>query len=256
MTELQEVCKVLLENGVTPIAAPFSELWCLRYYDMVLTDVQCCRDNIDWFTQKMSMEIPFSEDQEFKDCAEWFYSLKPYWGDDPFGTSWNDAMNMVATGKAAMTVNGSWAVDGIMSLNPDVNLGAFAWPTSDEESGSVMVVKPGSSYCVYNNTEDPEVLAAAKDFFTYLCSKESAEYFAEHAHGLVGCQIDNTSDITALNEINAYQGDSLYVEPNMEVFTTEAQNTVFETLQAYAMKNSFDVDAFCAELDKKFAALQ
>lgn len=256
VTELQEVCKVLLENGVTPIAAPFSELWCLRYYDMVLTDVQCCRDNIDWFTQKMSMEIPFSEDQEFKDCAEWFYSLKPYWGDDPFGTSWNDAMNMVATGKAAMTVNGSWAVDGIMSLNPDVNLGAFAWPTSDEESGSVMVVKPGSSYCVYNNTEDPEVLAAAKDFFTYLCSKESAEYFAEHAHGLVGCQIDNTSDITALNEINAYQGDSLYVEPNMEVFTTEAQNTVFETLQAYAMINSFDVDAFCAELDKKFAALQ
>ena len=255
-SELTEVCEVLQANGITPIAAPFSELWCLRYYDMVLTDVQCCMDNIDWFTEKMTQEVPFSEDQAFKDCAEIFYSYKPYWGKDPFGTTWNDAMNMVASGKAALTLNGSWAIDGIMSINPDINLGACPFPTSDDPSGSVMVVKPGSSYCVYNNTEDPEVMAAAKDFFTYMCSQESAEYFAELAHGLTGAVTEKKVDIPALNDINSYTGDRLYVQANLVVFTPEYQNTLFETLTEYGMKDSFDVDEFCAELDKKYKALQ
>ncbi|WP_320128303.1 extracellular solute-binding protein [uncultured Sphaerochaeta sp.] len=255
-SELTEVCKVLEANGITPIAAPFSELWCLRYYDMVLTDVQCCMDNENWFKEKMTQQVPFSEDQAFKDCAEIFYSYKPYWGKDPFGTKWNDAMNMVATGKAAMTLNGSWAIDGIMGINPDVRLGAFAFPTSKDSSGAVMIVKPGSSYCVYNNTKEPEVLAAAKDFFTYMSSKESATYFAQYAHGLTGSVIDSKVDIEALNDINAYKGDNLYVQANLVVFTPEFQNTLFETLTQYAMKNTFDVNAFCKELDTKYKALQ
>ena len=255
-TELLAVCKILKDNGITPIAAPFSELWCLRYYDMVLTDVQCCMDNVNWFTEKMTQEVPFSEDQAFKDCAEIFYSFKPYWGEDPFGTTWNDAMNMVASGKAAMTLNGSWAIDGIMSINPEINLGSFAFPTSTEPSGAVMVVKPGSSYCVYNNTENPEILAAAKDFFTYMSSQESAEYFAEYAHGLTGCTIESEVDIQALNDINSYKGDNLYVQANLVVFSPEYQNTLFETLTQYGMKDSFDVDKLCAELDAKYKALQ
>jgi len=255
-SELTRVCEVLAQNGITPIAAPMAELWCLRYYDMVLTDVQCCLNNENWFVEKMTQKVPFSADQAFKDCAEIFYSYKPYWGKDPFGTKWNDAMSMVATGQAAMTLNGSWAIDGIMGINPDVKLGSFALPTSNDPSGAVMVVKPGSSYCVYNNTEEPEVLAAAKDFFTYMCSQESAQYFAEYAHGLTGCPIAKKTDLEPLNDINSYTGEYLYTQANLVVFTPEYQNTLFETLTAYAMKDSFDVDALCRELDAKYKALQ
>lgn len=255
-TELTAVCKVLQKNGVQPIAAPFAELWCLRYYDMVLTDVQCCMNNDKWFSEKMSQAVPFSQDKAFKDCAEIFYSYKPYWGKDPFGTKWNDAMAMVATGKAAMTLNGSWAIDGIMGINPDVKLGAFAFPTSDKASGAVMVVKPGSSYCVYNNTKDSDVQAAANDFFAYMCSKESAEYFAKLAHGLTGAKIDSKVDIEALNDINSYKGKDLYVQSNLVVFTPEYQNAVFETLTFYGMKDSFDVNALCKDLDDKFKQIR
>jgi ABC-type glycerol-3-phosphate transport system substrate-binding protein len=165
-------------------------------------------------------------------------------------------MNMVATGKAAMTLNGSWAIDGIMSINPSVRLGSFAFPTSNNPAGAIMVVKPGSSYCVYNNTKDPDVMAAAKDFFSYMCSKESAEIFAKAAHGLTGAKIDSKTDIEGLNDINAYQGKDLYVQSNLVVFTPEYQNTLFETLTQYGMKDSFDVDAFCKELDTKYKALK
>ncbi|MFA6890651.1 MAG: extracellular solute-binding protein [Sphaerochaetaceae bacterium] len=254
-SELTHVCQVLQEHGITPIAAPFAELWCLRYYDMVLTDVQCCRNNKNWFVEKMDQSVPFSDDQAFKDCAEIFYRYKPYWGKDPFGTKWNDAMNMVATGKAAMTLNGSWAIDGILSINPDAKIGAFAFPTSDDPSGAVMVVKPGSSYCVYNNTKNKAVMDAAYDFFAYMSSKESAEIFAKSAHGLTGAKIDGKTDIEGLNDINSYEGNKLYVQSNLVVFTPEYQNTLFETLTQYAMKDSFDVNAFCKELDVKFKAL-
>ena len=58
-SELTRVCEVLAQNGITPIAAPMAELWCLRYYDMVLTDVQCCLNNENWFVEKMTQEVPF-----------------------------------------------------------------------------------------------------------------------------------------------------------------------------------------------------
>ncbi len=161
----------------------------------------------------------------------------------------------VATGKAAMTLNGSWAIDGILSINPDAKIGAFAFPTSDDPSGAVMVVKPGSSYCVYNNTKNKAVMDAAYDFFAYMSSKESAEIFAKSAHGLTGAKIDGKTDIEGLNDINSYEGNKLYVQSNLVVFTPEYQNTLFETLTQYAMKDSFDVNAFCKELDVKFKAL-
>ncbi|WP_343247240.1 ABC transporter substrate-binding protein [Diplocloster hominis] len=253
ISEFKQVCETLKDNGVTPIAVGFSEVWCMRRYSDIYTDVACVAKDKDWFTNKMNLSSKFSDDQAFKDAMNMFMSNQDYWGSDPYGTKWNDAMNEVATGEAAIAICGSWTIDGVLGINPDAQLGAFALPTSEDPSGAIMELKPGNSFCVYNS-QDADMLAVAKDFFQFMCSQESAEYYAVNAHGITGCNID-IETLDALNDITAYEGDQLYVMSGVNGFTSEYQDIVFETLQSHAMNGSFDVDAYCADLDKQFASL-
>ena len=106
-----------------------------------------------------------------------------------------------------------------------------------------MEMKPGNSFCVYNS-EDEELLAAAKDFFTFMCSKDSAEYYALNAHSIPGSSID-VETIEPLKDILSYEGEQVYMMSGVTLFSGEYQNIYLETLQKYAMEDEFDVDALC-----------
>lgn len=254
LSEFEHVCDVLLENGVTPIAAGFSELWTIRRYSNIYTDVACVKDNPNWFTEKMDLTSTFSEDQAFKDSISMFMNQKKYWGDDPFGAVNNDALNKVATGEAGMIMNGTWTIDGLMKINPDMRVGCFALPTSEEPTGSIMVMKPGNGFCVYNSS-DEELTAVAKDFMRFICSNASAEFYALESKNITARPIE-VENIEALNEITAYSGDQVYTMAGVTAFSSEHQDIYLNALQKYAMNDTFDVDALCKELDEAFAALK
>lgn len=254
LSEFKSVCETLLANDITPIASGFSEQWVIRRYSNVYTDIACVADNPNWFIEKMNLSSTFSEDQAFKDSVNMFMSYKDYWGNDPFGTKQADALNEVASGKAAIVVNGTWTIDGLLAINPELNIGAFAIPTSEDPSGAIMEMKPGNSFCVYNS-DDAELLAVAKDFFTFMCSKDSAEYYALNAHSIPGSSID-VETIEPLNDILSYSGEQVYVMSGVTTFSGEYHNIYLELLQKHGMETSFDVDALCQELDNAFANIQ
>lgn len=254
LSEFREVCETLKENGITPIAAGFSELWVIRRYCDIYTDVACVSKDSEWFTKKMNQSSTFSDDQDFKHAIELFMSNSSNWGNDPFGTTQNDCLSAVASGDAAMIICGTWTIDGLLGINPDLKIGTFALPTSEDPSGAIMEFKPGNSFCVYNS-DDPDLLAAAKDFFTFVCSEESAKYFVINAHSISGRQVDVDS-IEALNEITSFPMDRRYTMSGVTAFSTEYQNIYLETLQKHAMSDNFDVDKLCQDLDSAFASIQ
>lgn len=254
LSEFENVCETLLANGITPIASGFSEQWVIRRYSNIYTDIACVASNPNWFVEKMNLTSTFSEDQAFKDSISMFMSYKKYWGNDPFGTKQADALNEVASGKAAIVVNGTWTIDGLLAINPDLNIGAFAIPSSEDPSGAIMEMKPGNSFCVYNS-DDSELLAVAKDFFTFMCSKDSAEYYALNAHSIPGSSID-VETIEPLNDILSYSGDQVYVMSGVTAFSGEYHSIYLEILQKHGMEDNFDVDAMCEELDNAFANIQ
>ena len=150
LSELKQVCDTLKENGVTPFATPFAEAWAFSCYPRALYDEVCWHEDGDFWAKLMDRSMKFADSESFKTQMETTWSLHEYWNDDAFGTSWDSAQQMVANGEAAMCVHGSWAVDGISSYNPDINLGVFPMPVSENPEEALMIKEPGQQLVLYN----------------------------------------------------------------------------------------------------------
>ena len=179
---------------------------------------------------------------------------RSYYGDDPFATTWNDTLSGLATGEVAMTVNGSYTIAGVTSINPDARIGAFAFPTSEDPSGAVVVMKPGSSFCVYNSS-DADKVAAAKGFLSFLTSEEAAVQFVELTSGITAHRVD-TKTVEGIDDINAYTGDSVYVNAAVTEFSMEYLVAEYEQIVSYLMGGIADTDELAKKLDEAFATIE
>lgn len=254
LSELISVCDTLKDNGVQPFAAPFAEQWAFRYYLRAITDITCLKEDHNWYVDKMSQASTFSDDQVFKESVEKYFSLHEYWGDDPFGTSWNDAQSLVANGEAAMCIHGSWAVDGFLSNNPDCNIGVFAMPVSENPDDCIMIKEPGTQLVLYNES-DPEKLEAAYNLYNTIYSQECMEKYASEAHQMPSVTGDYDMP-EALKTIMNYPADQSFMEAGITAYKSEYEDAFMEALINASMGDTFDMDAFCSEVDKAFAALK
>lgn len=255
LSELKAVCDTLVENGVQPFAAPMSEQWCLQItYEVVAQAGDAFCGEEDWYTNKMNLTSNFSDDADFKKAVEIFCGFKPYWGEDPFGTNWDTAQNMLANGEAAMIVNGSWTIDGITAKNPDAVVRVFAMPTSEDPNGTFMNLKPGNGICLYNS-QDEKKLEDGKKFHNFLLSKESGEFYAQNAFKMSTVAGVDFSFSNALMDIKSYSGEQIWNSANVTMFTSEYEQLFYETLVNYSMEDTLDVDALAKSLDEDFTAI-
>lgn len=72
------------------------------------------------------------------------------------GLSYDQALDEFATEKAAMWECGPWAVETILSKNPDISLGMFPIPGTDAEKPGWLVGGPGSAWAVNAKSEHIE----------------------------------------------------------------------------------------------------
>lgn len=76
--------------------------------------------------------------------------------EDMLGLSYDQALDEFATGKAAMWQCGPWAVETILSKNPELNLGMFPIPGTNAEEPGWLVGGPGSAFAINANSEHIE----------------------------------------------------------------------------------------------------
>ena len=103
---------------------------------------------------------------------EW--NEKGYYGENSMGVSSEAQSLAFATGKAAMTIAGSWEVSTFMDNNPDLNFGAFQIPSETGQRGMVGTFANGFS--AYKHTENE---AAVQAFLQYCATIEAQQIWVQ-----------------------------------------------------------------------------
>lgn len=253
LSELYQICEILQAENIQPFAAPMGEQWALALYARTVNDLISVQPDKEWYVKKARLENSFKSDDNFKKAMEIYFSLKPYWGDDPFGTSWDNAQDMIATGKAAMLIHGSWAVDGILSKNPDCNIGIFPMPVSENAADAKMIKEPGTMMVCFKS-DDPDILEASAKLFNTIFSAESQKNYAEGAKQIPAVS-GKYNMLEPLKMIMEYPEEQSFVESGVQKFTNEYEDIFYETISAASMNDTLDADLLCDELDRQFSVL-
>lgn len=121
-------------------------------------------------------ESTWEQESEMAVLAEAMLQVRQYGQADTLGAGYEDAFNDMATEKAAMLFYGSWGIQTILKLNPDLDIEMIAIPNPTGEKSNVAA----SIDTALSITEACEHKDAALKFLEYMSSQETAQYYADN----------------------------------------------------------------------------
>ena len=250
-TEFMAVLQKLKDYGVTPIAFGSQERWTIVNDFRADLMATLLKNNPNYVDDMQNRKAKFADDDLMKDMMTKFKARYAYGNADPFGTDWNKATQMVASGEAAMVINGNWAAGAIQEKNPDVRVGAFAVPATDNPEDTTLTVWLSSGFVIYN---DSPVKEQCIEFFKKLAGTDSGNFWMTQCKRLSSIKGLDASDDTALNAINQYLDkaqifDTSSITPE---FSDEYGEALLDVFTLYLMDEIKDVDEAAAQLDARF----
>ncbi len=174
--------KVFSEKGIKPISMSADELPDLIYW-LHNTEVLSQDPNFD--AKINTGEVTFAEG--YLDALNtWKKEMVDtgYISQDMVGLTDDQRFNEFATGEAAMTISGPWAVAGIKQKNPDLDLGLFPFVgTTADRAYTVGAVNVG--FAVSSQAKNK---AAAEAFISFVGSAEGLTIYQTITGNFIGAE--------------------------------------------------------------------
>lgn len=173
-TEFQEMADTLLENDITPIAFPGADIGPNQFMNSMMMNNA---PDEDVFAKLQNGEESLTNEwwvktlEDFKLLAD-----KGYIQDDALGTNQDSAMAMVANEEAAMLATGSYHMNSLLDLNPDLELDLLAPITVEESEATYEGINTATFMLAVNSNSEKK--DQAKAFIDYLSQPEVASKYA------------------------------------------------------------------------------
>lgn len=156
--------------GIQPFELTFKDTWtCLPAWNSLAPDLQPTNFTDD----RKKNKTTFADTHE--EIAEKYLKILNYAQDDFMGTTYVDGNKAFAEGKAAMMINGNWAISEFKKTNPNMNVDMFAFPSSNDSSKNYVTSGVDALFAV---AKDSKVKEAANKFVQFIMEKENAEKYA------------------------------------------------------------------------------
>ncbi|MBO8163622.1 MAG: extracellular solute-binding protein [Brevibacillus sp.] len=168
--ELINIAKTLKEKGITPFAFGAKENWLLSLSHGVIAPGTY---NGNQFVEKILKGETNFLSPEFTKSIERMQELVPYFPDNFVGLDGNDIRTLFFTEKAAMYIHGSFELEVLNKMNPDLQLDFFPMPT--EDGSAVITTWVDGSWGVNSKSAHKE---EALKFMEFLASKKFGQLFA------------------------------------------------------------------------------
>lgn len=170
-TEFLDLVAALEEVGVQPYTLTLVDAWTtMPYFNQIAANLS----PEDFFADRAAEETSFAD--EFDTVAERMLELTERANDNAAGLGYDDGNRVFANGESAMLMHGSYVLPAVRSLNPDLELGSFVLPATDEAaetelvSGVDVVLTMGAS---------PQHEEEALEFVRFLMEPENVERYVE-----------------------------------------------------------------------------
>ncbi|MFW5719057.1 MAG: ABC transporter substrate-binding protein [Halanaerobium sp.] len=176
--ELLEVGETLKENGITPFAIGTKFRWTAAgWFDYLNLRI----NGADFHRELMAGDISFTDERVEEVFVKWKYLIEnDFFIEDPAAYSWQEALQYISQGDAAMYLMGQFLLDATSEeVAEDIDF--FRFPIIDEDV-PVAEDLPTDGFMIPQNAENPEL---AKDFLAFLSSVEGQRVFAEDVGRLV-----------------------------------------------------------------------
>ena len=174
--EFIDLCKTIKEEGETPLYLGFKDTWTtLAPWNALAVGLS----DPDTPMEVSAGTETFSE--AYDEVAAKIREMLEYCEPNPFAYNYNDAATAFARGEAAMWPIGSYAIPQVLSVNPDMQIGSFVMPCTNDPDDRILNSGIDVQYSILSGTPNQE---EAKEVIDYLMSDEVLEMYFEDQGGV------------------------------------------------------------------------
>ncbi|TLS53841.1 carbohydrate ABC transporter substrate-binding protein [Paenibacillus antri] len=257
-SEFLDVCRRLEAQGIMPIAAGYKESWTL-FWDLGADFIPSSLVANPALIEDLSAGATTFEQSKaaFAGPIERLGERFRYVNANPFETSWDEALAMVADGRAAMIIGGTWSVDGVRSKRADAEIGLFPLPVSDVPGSAKFAMKATGGIVVNPLSRHADL---AMELLELFAQPEMGRSLQENKKGIsvvkdIGGNLD-----PALLELH-----NQYIKPGRTVdwsgvlpdfISPELSRAFHAGIADYLLDPDHDVDAAIRGLDEAFDGIR
>ena len=237
-TEFCDLCEQIKAEGeVLPLYLGFLDTWTiLSPWNSMLVELVPS----DHIRKVNAGEAKFAD--YYREPAEKLLKLLEYGEDGPMAYSYEDACTAFARGQSAMFPCGSFAVPQILGANPEMNIGLFAMPASDDPDDRIVV--SGVDLCWNMTTANEDHREQIYEVIDFLNKPENLQTYIDDQKAIPCVEGDFTLD-PLFDDIQEFLDEGKVIDyPDHSYPSGMACDA---QLQAFLMDG--DVDAFLANWD-------
>ena len=254
MSQMKDVCAKLQENGITPFAATYKEAWTVNHLFSCLQGT-AVGDYDKWITDMNAGEGSFRNDNSALEF-EFMDMMKENSGQNYMDADSTSGFNAFASGEAAMIMTGEFSLLNAPSINPDLQVGLFGVPLTENEEDAKLDVDVAICVVVNKNTEHPDAVLEVLDYMSdntdtngwmhYTCDKMGS--------GMPAMDYTPSTEYEYLKDYKNYMSNDQTKPWVYLQLAAGANDIIGPTVQGYFAGTS-DMDTTLDELDTKFADL-
>ncbi|MGA2977055.1 MAG: ABC transporter substrate-binding protein [Spirochaetia bacterium] len=161
--QLLAVCDTLKANGITPIYGPFKDVWTFQIWTTSAWGVYVTRKDPTLFDRINKNQVKWADVPGFLDALSRGNTLvqKGYFQPTALSDDYNSAPAAMSSGRYAMMIIAKAFVSDMLSKDPSVHLGLFAFPVWDDPAMNV-IVQPQLGPLLFVPKKAKHVAAAEK----------------------------------------------------------------------------------------------
>lgn len=240
--EFIDLCETIQDDGVLPLYFGYKDSWtCLAPWNAIA--VNLCEPDLTY--EVNSGNTKFSD--HYAEVAEKQKTLLKYAQKNTVVQGYNDACTAFARGESAMFVIGSYAISQIRSVNPDMNIGSFVFPGSNDADKNVLNSGNDLMFSVMKDCKNKE---AAYEVLSYMLEDENVKKYLD-AQTAVPCKKGSFAVADELEEMRMYIETGKVADYQDHHYPSEM--AVDAMIQTYLLDDSKNAtDKFMKKFDKEW----